>query len=123
MAVWRRARRGASVLGLEQFAPGHDRGSGHGDSRMIRTAYFEGPEYVPLVRAAFPLWRELETESGTDLLTMTGALMIGRPDGALVGGALRSAREHGLACELLRPDQVAARFTPHRLAAGEVGVW
>src|SRR2546423_6752160 len=123
MAVWRRARRGASVLGLEQFAPGHDRGSGHGESRMIRTAYFEGPEYVPLVQAAFPLWRELEAESGAELLTMTGALMIGQPDGELVAGALRAAREHGLACELLEPARVAARFGPHRLAPGEVALW
>jgi sarcosine oxidase len=123
MALWRLARRGASVLGLEQFAPGHDRGSGHGDSRMIRTAYFEGPEYVPLVRAAFPLWRELEAESAAELLTMTGGLMIGRPGGALVTGALRSAREHGLARELLEPAQVAGRFAHHRLAPDEVALW
>ncbi|HEY4028287.1 MAG TPA: N-methyl-L-tryptophan oxidase [Candidatus Dormibacteraeota bacterium] len=122
-ALWRLARRGASVLGLEQFAPGHDRGSGHGESRMIRTAYFEGPDYVPLVTAAFPLWRELETESETELLTMTGALMIGRPDGVLLTGALHSAREHALAYELLEPRQVAARFAPHRLAPDEVALW
>ncbi|HXM58148.1 MAG TPA: N-methyl-L-tryptophan oxidase [Candidatus Dormibacteraeota bacterium] len=123
MALWRLARRGASVVGLEQFAPGHDRGSGHGDSRMIRTAYYEGPEYVPLVQAAFPLWRELEAEAGVELLTMTGALMIGRPDGALVGGALRSARAHGLACETLSAAEAAERFPQHRLAPGEVALW
>jgi sarcosine oxidase len=123
MALWRLARRGASVLGLEQFAPGHDRGSGHGESRMIRTAYFEGPEYVPLVQAAFPLWRELEAEAGVELLTVTGALMIGRPAGELVSGALRSAREHGLACEVLGPADAAARFPQHRLAPGEVALW
>ena len=123
MALWRLARRGASVIGLEQFAPGHDRGSGHGESRMIRTAYFEGPEYVPLVQAAFPLWRELEAEAGVDLLTMTGALMIGPPGGELVSGALRSARAHGLAYQLLGPAEAAARFPQHRLAAGEVALW
>jgi len=123
MALWRLARRGVSVLGLEQYAPGHDRGSGHGDSRMIRTAYYEGPEYVPLVQAAFPLWHELEAEAGVELLTMTGALMIGPPDGELVSGAARSARAHGLAHELLGPEQVAARFPQHRLAEGEVALW
>ncbi|HEY7199865.1 MAG TPA: N-methyl-L-tryptophan oxidase [Candidatus Dormibacteraeota bacterium] len=123
MALWRLARRGASVIGIERFAPGHDLGSGHGESRMIRTAYFEGPEYVPLVRAAFPLWRELEAETGADLLTMTGALMIGRADGELVSGALRSAREHGLACALLGSDEAAERFPQHRLAAGQVALW
>ena len=123
MALWRLARRGASVIGIEQFTPGHDRGSGHGDSRMIRSAYFEGPEYVPLVRAAFPLWRELEAEAGAELLTMTGALMIGRPDGELVAGAQRSARAHGLRCALLGPAEAAERFPQHRLADGQVALW
>jgi sarcosine oxidase len=123
MALWRLAGRGASVLGLERFAPGHDRGSGHGETRMIRTAYFEGPEYVPLARAAFPLWRDLESASGEALLTMTGALMIGRPSGDLVAGALRSAREHGLVCAVLPAAEAAARFPQHRLASGEVALW
>jgi sarcosine oxidase len=123
MALWRLAGRGASVIGIERFEPGHDRGSGHGESRMIRTAYFEGPEYVPLVRAAFPLWRELEAEAGADLLTMTGALMIGLPDGDLVAGARRSAREHGLRCEVLGPDEAGRRFPQHRLHAGQVALW
>jgi sarcosine oxidase len=123
LALWRLASRGVAALGLEQFAPGHDRGSGHGESRMTRTAYFEGPEYVPLVQAALPLWRELEAEAGVELLTMTGGLMIGRPDGELVGGALRSARAHGLACELLGAAEAAARFPQHRLARDEVALW
>jgi sarcosine oxidase len=123
MALWHLARRGVSVIGLEQFEPGHDRGSGHGESRVIRTAYYEGPEYVPLVQAAFPLWRELEADSGVPLLTMTGALMIGRPDGELVAGALRSAREHGLPHELMDRAAVAARFPQHRLAPREVALW
>lgn len=123
MALWRLARRGVAAVALERFAPGHDRGSGHGESRMTRTAYFEGPEYVPLVRAALPLWRKLEAEAGVELLTMTGGLMIGLPDGELVAGALRSARVHGLPCELLGPAEAAARHPQHRLAAGEVALW
>jgi sarcosine oxidase len=123
MVLWRLARRGVAAVGLERFAPGHDRGSGHGESRMTRTAYFEGPEYVPLVQAALPLWRELEAEAGAELLTMTGGLMIGRPDGELVAGALRSARAHGLACDLLGPAEAAARHPQHRLAADEVALW
>jgi sarcosine oxidase len=123
MALWRLARRGAAVLGLERFEPGHDRGSGHGESRMIRTAYFEGPGYVPLVRSAFALWRQLEAEASVELLTQTGALMIGQPDGDLVSGALRSAREHELVHEVLGPAEARARFPQHRLAAGEVALW
>ena len=51
------AARGASVVGLEQFEPAHDRGASHGKSRMIRKAYFEDPAYVPLVLRAYELWR------------------------------------------------------------------
>jgi sarcosine oxidase len=123
MALWRLARRGAVVLGLERFEPGHDRGSGHGESRMIRSAYFEGPEYVPLVRSSFRLWRELESETAERLLTPTGALMIGRPGSALVAGALRSARAHGLAHGVLTPGAARARFPPHRLEPDEVALW
>jgi sarcosine oxidase len=123
MALWRLARRGASVLGLERFEPGHDRGSGHGESRMIRSAYFEGPGYVPLVRSSFRLWRELEAEAGEELLRPTGALMIGRPDHPLVAGAMRSARAHGLAHEVLTPAEARARFPEHRLEPDEVALW
>src|SRR5690242_14135262 len=62
------ARRGLRVVGIEQFAPGHDRGSSHGKTRIIRLGYFEHPSYVPLVRAAMELWRTLERESGKTLL-------------------------------------------------------
>ena len=122
MALWRLAARGATPLGIEQFAPGHDRGAGHGESRIIRTAYAEGPEYVPLVREAFGLWRRLEEETGTELLTMTGGLMIGRPDTDLVRGALESARVHGLAHEVLDAPAMAARYPQFRLRDDEVAL-
>lgn len=123
MALWRLARRGVAALGLERFEPGHDRGSGHGESRMIRSAYYEGPEYVPLVASAFQLWRELERETARELLTMTGALMIGPPDCGLVAGALRSAREHGLAHEVLDAGAARRRYPQHRIADGDVVLW
>ena len=96
-SVWRnRQRRAASiwrgaalrVLGIERFAPGHDRGSSHGVTRIIRLGYFEHPSYVPLVRRAYALWRELEAAAGGPLLT-SPASEIGPPDGALVAGTLR----------------------------------
>ena len=70
------ALRGARVLGLEQFGPGHSLGSSHGDSRIIRETYFEHSLYVPLVQRAHQLWRELEKETGSDLLTLCGGLVI-----------------------------------------------
>jgi sarcosine oxidase len=105
------ARRGARVLGLEQFGRGHDRGSSHGDSRIIRETYFEHPLYVPLVRRAHTLWRELEKVSGTALMTIEGGLMIGPAKGSVVTGTLRSAREHDLPHEVLTSRELRQRFT------------
>lgn len=122
-ALWRAAARGAGVIGFEQFEPAHDQGSSHGDSRIIRTAYYEGPQYVPLVQSAFPLWRQLERESGVPLLTMTGALMVGAPERELVAGALGSARDHGLAHELLDGARMRRRYPQFHLAPGEVALY
>jgi len=121
--LWRLASRGAAVVGFDRFAPPHDLGSSHGESRIIRTAYFEGAEYVPLIQQSFTLWRELERESGASILTMTGALMIGRPESALIAGTLESVRAHGLAHEALDRDAMAARYPQHRLEPGEVGIY
>src|SRR5262249_41599531 len=74
------ARRGKRVLGLERYAPGHDRGSSHGLTRIIRLGYFEHPSYVPLLRHAYKLWHELEQTIGRQLLHVTGIAEIGPPD-------------------------------------------
>jgi sarcosine oxidase len=116
------ARRGVRVLGLEQFGSGHRLGSSHGDSRIIRETYFEHPLYVPLVRRAHELWRELERVSGTTLMKIAGGLMIGPRDGMLVTGSLRSAREHGLRHEILTAGQVRERFPAFRLERELVAV-
>jgi sarcosine oxidase len=116
------ALRGWRVLGLEQFSPGHSLGSSHGDSRIIRETYFEHPLYVPLVRRAHDLWRELEERSGASLMTINGGLMIGPPEGTVVCGTLRSAAEHRLPYELLTPDATSERFPAFRLADDLVAV-
>ncbi|HEX7595854.1 MAG TPA: N-methyl-L-tryptophan oxidase [Gemmatimonadaceae bacterium] len=116
------ARRGLRVLGLERFSAGHQFGSSHGDSRIIRETYFEHPLYVPLVQRAHELWRELEATSGKSLITITGGLMIGPPDGSVVSGTLRSAREHKLPHEILTPSAVRERFPAFELAADLVAV-
>ena len=116
------ARRGLRVLGLEQFSEGHQLGSSHGDSRIIRETYFEHPLYVPLVRRAHSLWRELEELSGASLMKITGGLMIGPSEGMVVAGTLRSAREHNLPHEVLTPAQVHERFPAFQLASNLVAV-
>ncbi|HEX9437342.1 MAG TPA: N-methyl-L-tryptophan oxidase [Candidatus Limnocylindria bacterium] len=103
------ARRGARVLGIERFARGHEMGSFVGRSRVIRTAYFEHPDYVPLLRRAWDRWLELERETGERILFPTGGLYAGAPGSAIVEGSLRSVREHGLAHEVLEGDALRRR--------------
>jgi sarcosine oxidase len=117
------ARRGRRVVGIDRLAPGHDRGSSHGATRVIRLGYFEHPAYVPLLRAAYPLWRALEARSGTPLLTVTGILEIGDPASELVAGTLAASRQHGLAHEVLDAPALMRRFPALRVPDNFVGVF
>ena len=109
------ARRGKRVLGIEQFALGHSRGSSHGRSRMIRMCYYEHPDYVPLLRRAYELWRECEQAAGEQILHITGGIYIGPPDSGAVNGASRAAIEHRLDHELLDRAALAGRFPQFRV--------
>ena len=117
------ARRGMRVLGLDRFTPPHAFGSSHGETRIIREAYFEHPVYVPMVQRAYELWRDLEKESGTTLLRETGGVMIGRPDSDLVKGARHSAELHGLRHEMLTAGEVRERFPALHPESDMVAVW
>jgi sarcosine oxidase len=109
------ARRGQRVLGLERFSRAHGLGSSGGLSRIIRLAYFEHPDYVPLLRAAWDLWRDLERESGRQLLLQTGGVYVGREGTEVFDGAVRSAREHELPHEVLDAAAMAGRVPALRL--------
>ncbi len=116
------AARGKQVLGIERFTPGHDRGSSHGRTRIIRLGYYEHPSYVPLLRRAYALWRELEAASGRTLLHVTGIAEIGPPAGALVKGTLASSRLHGLRHEMLAAPELMRRFPAFALPPDYVAV-
>ena len=121
-AAYHLARRGRRVLGLEQFDPVHDRGSSHGETRMIRECYSEHPSYVPLVQRAYENWRQLERDSGLEgILTITGGLYVGAPDSEIIAGARRSATEHGLRHEILDADEIRRRYPELRPDAADVG--
>ena len=109
------ARSGAKVLGVEQFGIPHAFGSSHGSTRIIRLAYSEGPEYVPLLRAAYRYWRELEAVSGRSILQVTGGLDIGPEGSWTIEGSRQSCVEHGLAFEELGGAEVNRRFPGYRL--------
>jgi sarcosine oxidase len=115
MALWRLAERGVAAAGFDMYEPPHDRGSSHGGSRIIRTAYAEGAFYVPLALRSWRLWEELENVSGRHLLTRCGALTIGSPKSRFVHGALSSAREQHLEHEYLAADEAARRWPQHVL--------
>jgi sarcosine oxidase len=121
-ALYQLARRGVRVLGLDRFAPGHDRGSSHGETRVIRLGYFEHPSYVPLVRSAYAAWREIEAAAGRQLLHVTGIAEIGPPGGVLVAGTLASITLHGLPHEVLAAPDLMQRFPAFRVPADYVGV-
>lgn len=113
--AWRLAQRGVSVLGLEQFALGHDQGSSHGHTRIIREAYYEHPAYVPLVRRAYQGWFELEQARGEHLLTTCPCLTLGPENSELVQGVRRSAQEHSLRIDLLSLREVQHLFPAFHL--------
>src|SRR5205814_9385850 len=122
-AAYHLASRGASVLGFDRFARGHTLGSSGGLSRIIRLSYYEHPDYVPLLRRAWDLWRELERASGEKLLTETGGLYAGAPAGELVAGALGGARRHELGHEVLDSTALGARYPRFEWPDGWQGVF
>ena len=117
------ARRGLRVLGLDRFTPPHDRGSSHGRTRMIRQAYFEHPDYVPLVLRAYEQWFALEEAVGRTLYRETGLLEIGPPAGQVIAGVLASARQHNLAVDELSPGDIERRFPGFVVPDGMRGVF
>lgn len=122
-ALWALARRGLRVLGLDRFPPGHDRGSSHGETRVIRQAYFEHPDYVPLLRSSYRLWAELERALGQTLFVQTGLVQVGAPEGEVVSGVLEAAARHGLEVQRLSARDAEARFPVLRVPAGQVAVF
>ncbi len=116
-------RRGKGVIGFDRFRPPHSFGSSTGRSRIIREAYFEHPQYVPLVQRAYVKWAELERDGQVPLLSSTGGLMIGPPEGILVAGAHRSAELHGLPFEMLTATDVRRRFPVFLARPHEVGLY
>lgn len=113
------AARGHRVLGLERRALAHDRGSSHGETRLIRKAYFENPDYVPLLRRAFELWGDLETECGERLFERNGLVTFGRPgESEVYEKTLASARLYSIPMERLGRDEALRRWPVYRPPEG-----
>jgi sarcosine oxidase len=117
------AGRGHYVIGFDQFTPPHTYGSSHGQTRMIRQAYWEDSRYVPLLLRAYELWRRLEVDTGRSLLHVTGGLMIGRAGGDLVARSTASAERFNLPHEVLSAAQIRRLYPAFRIDEDWVALW
>ncbi len=122
-AAYQLSRRGQRVLGIERFEIGHQQGSSHGETRIIRLAYFEGTTYVPIVRRAYRLWQELGRAAGSPILYRTGSLEMSEPGYDFVDRSRASCLDHGLAHEMLDVDAVKQRFPAFELSAGTRAIY
>ncbi len=124
------AKRGAAVVGLDRYAPPHTHGSTHGETRVTRTAIGEGEEYSPLALRSHELWREIERETGTDLLTQCGGLIISSSSAqaevhvpGFLSTTIAAARRYGIPHEVLDAAEIRRRFPPFRVADEETGYY
>ena len=109
-ALYHLARRGVRVCAVERFGIAHDRGSSHGDTRIIRKAYMEHPDYVPLLHRAYELWEELEAEAVGELFARVGLLVAGDPDSEAMQGQAACYQAHDLPYEEFDGTAIAARY-------------
>ncbi len=125
-ACYQLAKRGASVIGIDRYSPPHTLGSTHGETRITRQAIGEGEHFVPFALRSNEIWHELEAETGEDLLTVTGGLIISADSGhSLHGNAdflkttTDAARKFGISHRLLDAGQIADEFPQFLLGGNE----
>lgn len=114
------AQRGVRALGIDRFRPPHGQGSTHGQTRIIRQAYFEHSDYVPLLTESYRLWHDLQRRAEKQLYHEVGLIQIGPTDGVVVPGVLRAAAEHGLSVERMTAKEINSRW-PGIAASDDLG--
>jgi sarcosine oxidase len=122
-ACYHLAKRGQRVLGLERFDLGHAMGSSHGLTRIIRIAYFEGPQYVPLLKRASQLWQETGKEAGTQLLYVTGSMDLAPEGEGFVEASRQSCLDHDLTHEVMSRKDIEQRYPAFHLTPRHIGLW
>jgi sarcosine oxidase len=126
-SVYQLSRRGAKVLGIDQYSPPHEFGSTHGDTRITRIACGEGPEYSAFAKRSHAIWRELEAELGVELLTQNGMLVISGPGERrpargvpkFLEATVVAANKANIDYEILKADGIKARFPAFNVAPGD----
>jgi sarcosine oxidase len=112
------AQRGHRVLGIEQFDIPHEMGSHLGQSRIIRKAYAEHPDYVPLLVRAYQNWKTLEEETGSQVYFKTGLVYFGKPTDATMKGVHESADKYRIEVKTLSVAETAQKYPQFRLPTG-----
>ena len=121
-AAWELAKRGERTIVFEQFGHVHSFGAHSGQTRVIRHAYAEGADYVPLVRRADELWEKLQDASGIKVLHRVGALELMTGEGS--DHALRartSAAKHNVPFEWLQADEIRRRWPQFQIGVNWEG--
>jgi len=122
-ALYRIARRGGEVLGLEQFELGHGRGSSQDHSRIIRLSYHT-PGYVELAKHAYAAWAEVEADAGEQLIFKTGGLDLWPANPAYpMSDYTHSMDACGVAYERLTAGEVMRRWPQFRLPDDVAGIY
>lgn len=104
------AKRGIRACGIERYEIAHERGSSHGDTRIIRKAYMELPSYIPLLNRAYELWEQLEKETGAELLLRTGLLLAGSAKSQVTRGLEDCYQKYKLPHTEMKASEVAQLY-------------
>lgn len=115
------AQQGVRALLIDAHDPPHALGSHHGDTRIIRHAYGEGRQYVPLALRAQALWTALEEASGQTLFANTGVLSVGLEGAAFLDEVVESARSFSLPLDVLSRDELVRRWPGLQIPEGYTG--
>jgi len=121
-ALYHLAKTDQRIIGIDKFTPPHTHGSSHGESRIIRQAYYEDPIYVPLLKKAYKCWSELEQASNKKLFLRTGGLMLGPAHAEVVAGSKLSADSHHIPYEYLDAPGIRQRFPAFHATGDTVGI-
>ena len=115
------SKSGKKTLLLDSFHPPHNKGSHHGETRIIRYAYAEGEEYVPFILKAQELWNKLERDTGKSLFIPTGVLSVGNRESNFIQNTISSSTTYSLPLEVMDPAEVQNRWSGITMLNDSVG--
>jgi len=123
-AAYQLSKRKKKVLGIEQFTCAHDKGSSHGETRLIRKAYFEHPDYVPLLERSYELWKELEQVVGKKLLHETGLIILGEKNQSpVLAGVKQSSEKYKIPIQIWDRNTIQKLFPQAHVPENYEGIF